>query len=524
MGRLFTYMVKAAAGNSYGDYNADDYAAWVSEPGGPSIDSPRYVKGMEQEYFKHAKAINPSDKLYPFYLKNVERLSAQLAARREVQTNPTPLQDSTPEQPTAHVQAPGQSTTTVPRPATGRPAVPVQAPDILDTDAAPGQPAPGPEFYQFGLFNKGVHYRADPWNVWRASFRHGFLPGDVMRELRQESNFVKRMYNGSMSSDEKAFFGIDGAKNYATALNSNFTSPKAIYEYLEARPEYRAALQHLADTGSWEKLEHIWATAGDAPGMTDPTWGWRSDYQLSEGAGNAQLILNIAMAEEARRKKDAEEQRRAAAGAQQTDASAVPSRSTTTATVPSTTATGQVDVTPTPQPAPGQSTTTTTPVPTATPAQLSKLVQRGVGAVKGFVQPVIHAVRPDLKVRDTIQKNLAAGKSMYDGITADTPGMTAGQRHALTTRGFSSNPRQQGAAQQPAAPAIKPFDAKDITPEMRAMYAKDPAMRRGLIAMQGANGRVHRAPNNYSFRGSRPSVTATPAKNNRPTAAARRIR
>lgn len=62
------------------------------------------------------------------------------------------------------------------------------------------------------------------------------------------------------------------------------------------------------------------------------------------------------------------------------------------------------------------------------------------------------------------------------------------------------------------APTIKPFSVSDITPEMRAMYAQDPAMRRGLIAMQGANGRVYRASDNSSFRGSRSSATAAPSR------------
>lgn len=49
-------------------------------------------------------------------------------------------------------------------------------------------------------------------------------------------------------------------------------------------------------------------------------------------------------------------------------------------------------------------------------------------------------------VINKMQENLAAGKSMYDGITASTPGMTAGQRQALTARGFVGNQQQQAAA------------------------------------------------------------------------------
>lgn len=66
--------------------------------------------------------------------------------------------------------------------------------------------------------------------------------------------------------------------------------------------------------------------------------------------------------------------------------------------------------------------------------------------VRRGIQQVRYAFRPELKVHDTMQQNIAAGRSMYDGMTANTRGMTAGQNLALTTPGFAGNQQQQGAA------------------------------------------------------------------------------
>lgn len=66
--------------------------------------------------------------------------------------------------------------------------------------------------------------------------------------------------------------------------------------------------------------------------------------------------------------------------------------------------------------------------------------------VRNVAQQVRYALQPGLKVHDTIQQNIDAGRSMYDGMTASTRGMTSGQRQALTARGFAGDQQQQAAA------------------------------------------------------------------------------
>lgn len=65
--------------------------------------------------------------------------------------------------------------------------------------------------------------------------------------------------------------------------------------------------------------------------------------------------------------------------------------------------------------------------------------------VRNVAQQVRYALQPGLKVHDTIQQNIDAGRSMYDGMTASTRGMTQGQKHALTTSGQQS-PQSEHAA------------------------------------------------------------------------------
>lgn len=50
------------------------------------------------------------------------------------------------------------------------------------------------------------------------------------------------------------------------------------------------------------------------------------------------------------------------------------------------------------------------------------------------------------QLRDKIQQNIAAGRSMYDGVTSTTQGITKGQKQALTAHGFGGTPQQQVAA------------------------------------------------------------------------------
>ena len=90
------------------------------------------------------------------------------------------------------------------------------------------------------------------------------------------------------------------------------------------------------------------------------------------------------------------------------------------------------------------------PPKSVTAPDVAASVQKPGGRVGPMVRDAVrwglYALQPNLKVRDTIQQNLAAGKSMYDGITASAPGMTSGQRQALTARGFVGNQQQQAAA------------------------------------------------------------------------------
>lgn len=90
------------------------------------------------------------------------------------------------------------------------------------------------------------------------------------------------------------------------------------------------------------------------------------------------------------------------------------------------------------------------PLKSVTAPDVAASVQKPGGRVGPMVRDAVrwglYALQPKLKVRDTIQQNLAEGKSMYDGMTASTPGMTPGQIQALRARGFVGNPQQQAAA------------------------------------------------------------------------------
>lgn len=83
------------------------------------------------------------------------------------------------------------------------------------------------------------------------------------------------------------------------------------------------------------------------------------------------------------------------------------------------------------------------PNSSAVAAPDKKFGERAWPMVRNFVRQVRYVFRPDLKVHDTIQQNIDAGRSMYDGMTMSTPGMTAGQKHALTTHGFDGNEPQR---------------------------------------------------------------------------------
>lgn len=240
--------------------------------------------------------------------------------------------------------------------------------------------------------------------------------------LSDRRRFIDEMYNASRSDNAQDWGKLQGAGDYLTAIDSDFKDAASTYDILSKNEKYREAIRHLANTGSWSKLKSL-AHAGRSKGMRSPFAGDRSDYLLADGVGNAQLIMNMYLAEEARRKKADE-------AAQQP--------------------TTQQPAAPAAQPAPKPAAAPVqAPVPSnssAVAAPVKKFGEHAWPMARNFVRQMRYVFRPDLKVHDTIQQNIDAGRSMYDGMTASTRGMTAGQRQALRAHGFAGTALQQGDA------------------------------------------------------------------------------
>lgn len=170
--------------------------------------------------------------------------------------------------------------------------------------AAGQQPAPYTGYYGVwdGLYNMGAWETAGH----RIRFGGGSSPA-YNRYIANRRNYIDRMFAASRSGNSKDWGKLQGAGDYLTALDHDFKDAASIYDILSGDEKYREAIQHLANTGSWAKLKSL-AHNGRPSGMRSPFAGDRSDYQLADGVGNAQLIMNMYLAEEARRKAEEAQQ------------------------------------------------------------------------------------------------------------------------------------------------------------------------------------------------------------------------
>lgn len=299
--------------------------------------------------------------------------------------------------------------------------------------AAGQQPAPYTGYYGVWGSRGGPAWATGVYSV----------PTFYQGSLQDRYNAIDRLFSASKNVDDwNALAGgaeTNWGTNYLTAIDTRFTSPEAIYNILSANPAYLEAIRHLANTGSEDKLgELLQGWRRDDPnfigdGLVRPKYLpgvlGATDYDIADKVGNAQLIINNYLAYEASIKRAAEEARKKAEEAKQPAAPQPAAQPAAAAPKPATA--------PVQAPAPPNSSAVAAPV--------KKFGERVWPMVRNVAQQVRYALQPELKVRDTIQQNIDAGRSMYDGMTASTRGMTAGQRHALTTSGQQS-PQSEHAA------------------------------------------------------------------------------
>lgn len=144
---------------------------------------------------------------------------------------------------------------------------------------------------------------------------------------RARANAIDRLFSASQNVDSwNALAGnnkTNWGSDYLTAVDRRFTSPEAIYDTLSANPDYLEAIRHFANTGSYDKLDELDSFGNrDNPNYIGGYYArhkhygnagrYGTDYDLADGVGNAQLVMNMYLAEEAQRKKAAEEQQQLA--------------------------------------------------------------------------------------------------------------------------------------------------------------------------------------------------------------------
>lgn len=181
--------------------------------------------------------------------------------------------------------------------------------------AAGQQPMPytGPYGTWDGLYDMGA------WETAGHRIRLGGGSSPAYKKyLSDRRRYIDEMYNASRSDNAQDWGKLQGAGDYLTAIDSDFKDAASTYDILSKNERYREAIRQLANTGSWSGLKRLVHGGGRSRGMRSPFAGDRSDHLLADGVGNAQLIMNMYLAEEARRKKAAE----SSAPAQQTAAPA----------------------------------------------------------------------------------------------------------------------------------------------------------------------------------------------------------
>lgn len=311
--------------------------------------------------------------------------------------------------------------------------------------AAGQQPMPYTGYYGTwdGLYDMGA------WETAGHRIRLGGGSSPAYKKyLSDRRKYIDAMYNASRSDNAQDWGKLQGAGDYLTAIDSDFKDAASIYDILSGNEKYREAIQHLANTGSWSKLKNV-AHTGQPSGMQSPFAGSRSDYQLADGVGNAQLIMNMYRAEEARRKKAAE----SSAPAQQT---AAPQQ---TAAQPAAAA-PKPATTPVQAPAIPEGTHAVTGQDgkqyVSSNADRKAQTAAGIGAALAAGQNPFAGVRTTAPgasgptrvnmnagqdaVRNQINSNINAGRAMYGNMGDSGKFMTADQRRAMNTATAAAQP------------------------------------------------------------------------------------
>ncbi len=147
------------------------------------------------------------------------------------------------------------------------------------------------------------------------------LPFFWAGSVRDRNKAIDRLFSASQNVDSWQALadkhGNNWGANYLTAIDSRFTSPEAVYDALSANRDYLEAIRHFANTGSYDKLDKLTSFYNRynpnyvGSGYVRYKNGFDvhngTDYDLADGVGNAQLVINTYLAEQARRKKAAEE-------------------------------------------------------------------------------------------------------------------------------------------------------------------------------------------------------------------------
>lgn len=301
---------------------------------------------------------------------------------------------------------------------------------------------------------------------------------------RARANAIDRLFSASQNVDDwNALAGnnkTNWGSDYLTAVDRRFTSPEAIYDTLSANPDYLEAIRHFANTGSYDKLDELDSVANyKNPNYIGGYYArhkhygnagrYGTDYDLADGVGNAQLVMNMYLAEEAQRKKAAEEQQQLArqasrlATSQQQQAHAIAQQ----------------------------------PASAAATKQFGDQIKSEVrgASMQSSAKPVnaFRAVANSGKPLATTLSDFIASRYPNSQLTTAT---ARGTFAAPATTTISSA-RPTVAAPKPASKTA--ISAPVITPAMRAGSAQDPAKSRS-IAARPTNGM-----------GDRSSATAAPA-------------
>ena len=314
--------------------------------------------------------------------------------------------------------------------------------------AAGQQPAPYTGYY--GAWGNSSPHNGGYSGVYELPFF--FTGGSPIAR----ANAIDRLFSASQNVDSwNALAGNDKTNwgtDYLTAVDRRFTSPEAVHEILSANKDYLEAIRHFANTGSYDKLDELNSVVNHAkPNYIGGNYvrskygiGKRNgtDYDLADGVGNAQLVMNMYLAEEARRKKD-EEARKKVEEAKQPAAPQPTAQPAAAAPKP---ATAPVQAPAIPE---GTSVVTGTggkkyissnaDRKAQTAAGIGAALETGQNPFTGVSTTAPGASGPtkvtmdagQAAVRNQINSNIASGQSMYSNMGDVSKFMTKDQRKAM---------------------------------------------------------------------------------------------